>query len=240
MNKICQWAMPLVLLLTIGLATGQESLNAQPGCLDGIGQIFLTNPNLYQVTANVTGPGFEQQLVVPNISTITGLADAVYLVKTLGNNTEEVSAQNVTVECAESEAVTLLTCENEDGKLAVNNPNAECINAGIQGPSNYSNTLQGNEKQNITGLLDGVYSITTTACGNQSDVIGAHDVNVSCDVDEGLIEPLLNLACENNDGRLNVTNLNNESVSVIVKGADFNQNITLLANEQSSLTGLAD
>ena len=167
-----------------------EGVDIEKRCVDGQGEITITNPNDQEVDIRVTaedGTVVETATVEPgNAYTVglNGLDDGNYTIETIVDG-EVIDTTTVEIDCPdeeEPEGVNISQdCVSEDGEIIVENTNYETnVTVDITGPDGYSDSveLEPGETATFENLDDGNYTVNTTADG---ELIASETVEIDCD-----------------------------------------------------------
>jgi hypothetical protein len=199
-----------------------ERVDVEKRCVDGQGELTITNPNDETVIAHVylsavydntttLGPG--------ESVTLSGLDNGTYTVETIDKESREiVDLENVEIECEPVQPAEATTeCENGDGYIVVENPNentainVSVTNLGGTPPFSEQLTLAPGESRRVVtdSVPDGDYKVKTSLDG---EVVGETTVTVDCEEPLEVVE--VEKDCVDGQGELTITNPNDETVIV--------------------------
>ena len=130
-------------------------------------------------------------------------------------------------------------CENHLGVINLDNPNNASVFVRVAGPGGFlaTATILGGSQAAFLDLLNGLYNVTTLT-GEFGQEVGTDILTVFCP-EQDLQGAIIRVACEDDGGKMTLTNPNNATILAIVTGENgFNTNVTIQAGGEAVIDGL--
>lgn len=165
-----------------------ETVEVSQQCTADGGELRVTNPNDESVLVEVEGvDGYGREVTIDpgETHTFEDLGDGEYRVRTFTEDGERVGdATAVEVACPTEPASVTAACDDGEGALVVENPNAEAVAVDVDGPRNVEKrvTVEGGATERIGPLGNGGYHVRTFAAvdGNGYQIGDRQVVTINC------------------------------------------------------------